>query len=203
MKPIRMGIIGLLPLAFLLLPVMASADGGETNLQLSLPAQATVGEKVQFTATLKDSGGKPIQGARIYFSSPTSFLSYKGEMEIDDALTNSQGIAIIEFAARQEGTNTVDARFKGSTIYKASEAASTINVGTGGSAYVARAGVELPSVSISPPASGGVLVSTLLPGKLQFPIAGVWMVVLVLTIVWSLYMTTMVMVLRISSEAER
>lgn len=203
MKPIRMGIIGLLPLVFLLLPVMASADGGETSLQLSMPAQAKVGERVQFTVTLKDFGGKPIQGARIYFSSPTSFLSYRGEVEIDDALTNSQGIATIEFAARQEGTNTVNARFKGSTLYKASEAFGTIGVGAGSSAYVARAGVALPSIDVTSPLPDEVFFSTSAPGKLQFPIAGIWMLVLVLTIVWSLYMTTMVLVLRISTQPKR
>ncbi|MBI2864996.1 MAG: Ig-like domain-containing protein [Chloroflexi bacterium] len=203
MKSILVGVVGLFAIVFLLLPVVAWAEGTGTSLQLTLPAQAKVGDKVRITATLKDSEGRPIQNARIYFSSPTSFLNYKGEMEIDDALTDAKGIASVEFAARQEKTNTVNARFKGSTAYKAGEASGTIVVGASSPAYVARAGVELPSVDISPAVPNQVLLSAGLPSKLEFPIAGVWMLVLVLTVIWSLYMITMILVLRIASEPER
>lgn len=191
----RLRIAGLLvfaTVATLLAPTTIFADGGKTNkasaeeqvqptgdkptiLELHAPSEATVGQRIELEATLKDAQGNPVKGAKISFSSPAQFAGFSGEMDIDEAETNAQGIATIEFEARQEGDNKINAHFKGNSTYKASEASRTFLVEGGSQVFFEEAGVKIPYL-------------------------GPWIIVLVLATVWGLYLTVMALVVRIANS---
>ena len=90
-------------------PASAPANDAGGTLQLSAPAQATAGESLSFTITLRDSKEQPIANARIrYFFQVTFFAS--GLMEIGQAETNANGVATLEFAPRLSGDLDVVAK---------------------------------------------------------------------------------------------
>ena len=186
------GILMLILSAVLVGPIVASADEGHgasttmqdeapagggkaTTLELRPPDNAAVGTKIELEAILRDGQGMPVKGAKVFFSSPTQFGGTAGEIDVDDAETNAQGIATIEFEPRQEGENKIIVRFEGNATFEASSADKAFVVDGGKQTYIEQAGVKISYL-------------------------GPWIIVLVLGTVWSLYMTVMVLVARIASS---
>ena len=88
------------------------AEGEKSILLLTVPEQAQSGQPVTISATLQDEEGKPIGNVLVKFSIRVDFFA-SGLMEIGDAVTNGQGVAIFEYTPQQMGDIQIVARYEG------------------------------------------------------------------------------------------
>lgn len=171
--------LGAALLALLLLAGTASAQAADpVVLELQVADQATLGEEVLVTATLRDSKGLAIQGAAIVLWSPATFLSTGGAVRLDEAATDSQGQATFRYEPRVAGTVTVNAYFPGNDRHSFAAASAEVTVQGSKQLYIESAGVQVPGL-------------------------GVWLLVAVLGSVWSVYFTVVVLLTLIARAAPR
>lgn len=168
----------LVALALLLFSSVAQGAGPEPGLTLQAPAQGTLGQTATVQSTLLTPGGSPVAGATIQFFSPTSFLSTIGEVLLGEAVTNGDGVAVLNYELRSDEQVEIIARFAGNASYGPVERSATIAVLGSTQLYQEEAGVRVPGV-------------------------GVWMLAVILGGVWSIYFTVFVLVSRIAQEGVR
>ncbi len=121
-------------------PVKPPTEGEEGTLLLTVPEQAQSGQPLTLTATLQDSQGEPIGNVPVKFSIKVEFFT-SGLIEIGEAVTNDQGVTVLEYSPRQTGDIQVVAR------YEAIEATATLTVTEPNeSFYQAEAGIRLPAL---------------------------------------------------------
>ncbi|MBI4283665.1 MAG: c-type cytochrome [Chloroflexi bacterium] len=180
-------------------PSQPPAAGVGGSLLLTVPEQARSGQPVTISASLKDKEGKPVGGATIKFYIMVDFFA-SGPMEIGEAVTNDQGVAVLEYAPRETGDVAVVARNEGI------EATSTLNLSEAARPfYQAEAGLRLPApgigLFIGPQAAlqvgemGKAPTSALyLPGGMPS-----WLLFLVVTIglIWFTYFRVIYQIFRI------
>lgn len=156
-----------------LLPAVASAQAPVSrqpvDLAVAAPEDVPLGNQARIVAVLRDAEGNPIPGASIVFASPAAFAGTIGEMEIGDALTDSEGIATLDYQLRIQGPNQFMARFYGDAIRQPAEAASVVQ------------------------AAGQVQIAQRTAG-VNLPVLGAWTIVAVLAGVWSVYFTALLLV---------
>lgn len=170
-------------------------------LLLTAPKQAQSGQPLTLTTSLKDNQGKPLKGAIVKFFVRMDFFA-AGLMEIGEAETNEQGVALFEFVPRQSGDTQIVARYEGietSTAVTLVERTKPF--------YQAEAGIRLPALGpdlmIGPKLAFEVnelgkapLSAFRLPGGLLS-----WLLLLVAAVllVWTTYFRVIYQVFRISS----
>lgn len=179
-------------------PAEPSPEAG-VSLLLSVPEQAQSGQPLTMTATLHDNEGIPIDGAIIKFFIKVDFFA-TGLMEIGEAVTNGEGVAVFEYTPRQSGERQVTAR------YEANETSSTIILAPSDIPfYQPQVGITLPStgeeIFIGPESArelgegGKAPASTLrLPGGILS-----WLLLFILTVmlIWFTYVRVLYQVFRI------
>ncbi len=171
----------LLALALALLPAATSAQTAQpsaTSLSLAAPQEAPLGEEVSLVAVLKDSAGRPIQGARILFTTPVTFGGTTGEMAIGEALTEGTGAATLNYQLTVQGPNRFIARFYGD-------------------------GSNQPSEASADTRSTGLVQITRRTAGIQVPVLGWWTIVAVLWGVWTVYFIGMLQILSIAESGSR
>ncbi len=111
------------------------------TLLLTAPEQAEAGQPLTLSATLRDSQGKPIRSTAVKFFIRVDFFT-SGLIEIGDALTDDQGVAILEYTPRQTGEIEVIAR------HEAIETTAKVTLaGTFDEHYYhTQVGIQLPTV---------------------------------------------------------
>ncbi len=88
------------------------AGEGKGLLLLTVPEQAPSGQPVTISAVLQDKEGKPVGNVPVKFSIRVDFFA-SGLMEIGEAVTNGQGVAVVEYTPRQTGDIQIVARYEG------------------------------------------------------------------------------------------
>ncbi len=117
----------------------APAGKAEATLQLTVPQQAQSGKPLVLKATLQDSGGQPVTSTPVKFFLKVDFFT-AGLMEIGEAVTDGQGIAVLEYTPWLDGKVEVVAR------YGDNESVSTITLAASPrSRYQSEAGLRLPA----------------------------------------------------------
>ena len=176
----------------------------DRNILLTVPEQAQSGQPMTISASLQDKEGKPVVSARMEFFIEGDFFA-SGLMEIGDALTNAQGVAVFEFTPRQTGETRVVAR------YQAIESAATLTlIEADEPLYHAEAGMRLPApgtpVFIGPASAlelgeGGTAPTSAfyLPGGILS-----WLLVVVVAVIfiWFTYFRVIYQVFRIPIVGE-
>jgi mono/diheme cytochrome c family protein len=171
-------------------PTKAPAEGVDGTLLLTVPEQAQSGQPLTLTAIFKDKEGKPIGDIPVRFFIGVDFFT-SDLIEVAEAVTNGQGIAVSEYIPRQTGEIQVVAR------YEAIETTATVSLKEVAEPfYQAEAGLpdasSLPEIFIGPKSAfepeqeGNAPTSGLrVPGGLPslLLLAYVFAVILV----WSLY----------------
>ena len=99
-------------------PPVAGKDG---ILRLTALEQAQSGQPLTLTALLQDSQGKPIRNAMVKFLVKVEFFT-SGLMEIGEAATDDQGMAMLEYTPRLIGDIQIIAR------YEATETTTTLTL---------------------------------------------------------------------------
>ncbi len=119
-------------------PPLPPVEGG--TLQLTIPGQAQTGQPLTIRTQLRDEHGKGvIAGALVKFFIRVDFFT-SGLMGIGEAVTNDQGVAILEYTPRLTGDVQVVAR------YEAIETAAALTLTEAAAPfYQAEAGLRLPA----------------------------------------------------------
>lgn len=120
-------------------PPPAGPPPASGNIYLTVAKQKETTAPLTLIATLQDKQGKPIENALVKFYVEVSFFGHS-LMELDDAVTNEQGVAATEFTPRSTGETTIIAKSEG--------AEASIKVQLTGSAqyYHPEVGLRLPTV---------------------------------------------------------
>ncbi len=179
------------------------AEEAGSLLLLTAPEQAQSGQPLTLTASLRDSQGKPVRNATVKFFIRVDFFT-SGLMEIGEALTNDQGVAVLEYSPRQTGDIQVVAR------YEAIETTATLTVAeTNEPFYQAEAGISLPApgkdILIGPKSAVELedgfapMTAVRLPGGILS-----WLLLLVVTVmlIWVTYFRVIYQVFRIPIVSE-
>lgn len=172
------------------------------RLQLTAPQQAEPGHAVALKANLQDEQAKPIANATVIFFLDVNFFA-TGLMEIGEAVTDGQGVAVLEYTPKQGGELAAVAR------YGASEARANVSIPESESAYEPEAGLHFPALS-----KDIIYPKSLLPlremGQAPLPVlrlpGGIfsWLFILVATVfmIWFTYFRAIYQVFRIPIVSE-
>jgi mono/diheme cytochrome c family protein len=182
-------------------------DREEGVLLLTLPEQAEAGQPLTLTATLLDSQDKPVTGAVAKFFIQMDFFA-SSLMEIGEAVTNEQGVAVLEYTPRQTGDIQVVARYQGDSLKAAETTAMVTLAEADGPLYQVKAGLRSfafgEEVLIGPksalePGDAAPAVAFRLPGGILS-----WLLLLVATValIWFTYFRVLYQVFRIPIVSE-
>ncbi|MFQ5854475.1 MAG: Ig-like domain-containing protein [Anaerolineae bacterium] len=149
-----------------------------TTMELQAPQEVSLGDVITVTAVLRDGQGLPIPAATIILWSPASFLSTDGAMRLGQATTDAQGRATFLYEARREGALALNAYFSGDSRYAPAQVSADLTVQGSAQLYQETAGVRVPGV-------------------------GVWLLVGLLVVVWSIFFTVMVLLTLIAREGSK
>lgn len=129
----------------------ATAEGATgTQITLSAPSRVSVGDLIEIRANLQDTTGTPISGATLQFLSPASFLAGStGLMEVGEATTDDEGVAILEYEPRRNGTISIMAVFDGESGYARSERSIIFVVEGDRQLHESDAGITVPFINKS------------------------------------------------------
>lgn len=191
-------------LAFAPWAVRAQSPLQSTQIVIGAPTQSNLGVPVTVQAVLADSQGHPISKAVIYFTTQATFLGEGSNVVLAQAVTDTNGQAVAQFADVFSGSIALRAEFRGDTQYAPSNATTQIEAAGTQQVYVEHVGVDLPGFNVPPvgasraslPSSQQSIarfVQNLWPAMNGWPIAGV------LLLVWSMYFLTVTHVYRVAA----
>jgi len=186
-------------------PALAQGSQEATSVRIGAPASLGLGQRATIQAVLMDSAGKPIAKARVFFTSPLTFLNRSGDVVVAQAITNKEGQAVIEYESRGAGAMTLNAEFRGDEHYTPAKATAQIAVTGRKQLYVEHLAVLIPGLNTPPfinpmvslSAGSGVTfyIAALWPAMTGWPIAAV------LIVVWSLYVFVAVLIFRVATDS--
>jgi len=166
------------------LTAMAQDADSQTVLQFAGPDEVPVGNRARLLVILEDSRGMPIADAIILFTTPSLFAGTVAEMEIGTIVTDTDGLATLDYQLRVQGRNQFIARFHGDAEHQPAESRTEV-IATGTAQLAER--------------TAGVSV----------PFFGSWTLIVVIGAVWTVYLLVMRLVsqipeddLQIGGEAE-
>ena len=177
-----------------------------TKILIGAPTTVNLGQPITVQAVLADSRDRPISKAQIYFTTEARFLNDQNEVVLAEAVTSSNGQAVAEIVDDFSGSIYLRAEFKGDDKYAPSNATMQISAATARQVYVEHVGVAIPGYNVPP---GGVPMASIQPphpGLAQFvdnlwPAMTGWPVAAVLILVWSMYLLTVTILLRVPAGA--
>lgn len=168
-----------LGLAWAVLPARALADGpAATSMEILFPPEPAVGQEMALAARVTDPARVGVAGVPVVFTARVSFLNTDDEIELGQATTNQQGIAIVSYIPRTDGNVSISAKFAGDTKYKKSSATGKAAIKPGPPQYAEHVGLKVPGV-------------------------GVWMLVAVMAGVWGTFLWALRQVRGIFQEGQK
>lgn len=157
-----------------------AAAGAATTLELSSPADATLGKPLPVRAVLRAEPGGPVGGALVTFTMGAAWgEEIDGDVVVARARTAPDGVATAALPVRRTGRVRVGAAFAGSARYApASAPPSVVAVGGTAQLYTPEVGVRIPGL-------------------------GGWLIAAVIAAVWVLYLTVALRLGAIAAAAAR
>jgi hypothetical protein len=173
-----------------------------TQILIGAPPTVTLGKPVTVQAVLADSHGRPISKAQILFTAEARFLGNQNEVVLAQAVTNANGQAVAEIVDDFSYGTNLRAEFKGDDQYAPSDATILINAASEQQVYVEHVGVDIPGYNVPPLTVPAASIAAPHPGLAQFiqnlwPAMTGWPVAAVLLLVWSMYLLTVWILLRV------
>ncbi len=129
------GLLAVTAALWLIGPSTASAQQPEPHITIGFQEEATAGEKIAVAAYLQDPVGNPIYDAEVSFTLDVEFLNVADNLELGTAVTNEEGLALIEYEPRIEGANNITATFAGDDVFTPAAAVGQLDVASGGQLY--------------------------------------------------------------------
>ncbi|MDP6142232.1 MAG: c-type cytochrome [Dehalococcoidales bacterium] len=181
----------------------------EGTLQLMVPKQAQSGQSLAMTATLQDKEGEPVLGATVQLFIQMDFFA-SNLMKIGEAVTDEQGMAVLEYTPRQMGDIQVIAQYKRNNLTPIEATTMTTLAEPDGPFYHVEAGLQSfgalgEEVFIGPPSALELVDGAAPASAFRLP-SGVlsWILILVATValIWVTYFRVVYQVFRIPIVSE-
>jgi len=159
--PVKATLISL-ALGVAALAVAGSANASQVVVDISAPQQATVGDAIEISATLRSADdGRPLADAPVVFSTRGSFGGVSGDIELGRAVTDQRGVATLNYQARAAGDREIRVEYLAPGESEPHVAATTISVAGVSQLHRPTAGVQIPGLNA-------------------------WLIIAVITAVWSI-----------------
>ncbi|MDO8473848.1 MAG: hypothetical protein Q7T05_08570 [Dehalococcoidia bacterium] len=145
-----------------------------TVLSLKVGTPVELGDTARIQASLRDERGNPVKQATLRLYTSATFMSTEsGAIEIGDAKTDENGVALFEYVPTRNVTMEVRAEYQGDSRYEPSQATTSFVVEGNRQLVLTEVGVKVPFLNK-------------------------WLLVGLLSIIWSLYFFVVTRVLRIA-----
>ncbi len=126
----------------------AAAQTASTVLQVSAPAAASVGDRLELRVSLRTALGEPVEGARVTLTERAGFMDTSTqEVAVASATTDADGEAVLRFMARREGTRSLTARYDGDDDLAAASVTLDLPVAAGVQTYIVESQPGIPGVN--------------------------------------------------------
>ena len=184
------------------LPPSTSADSG--TLSLAVPDTGQAGQPLTIAATVEDSSGRPVEGETVHFFISVDFFA-SGNIAIGQAVTDSDGVAILEYTPKLSGETNIVVQGAGA------ESEGTIAVSDANAPfYQAEAGIKLPALGqpilIGPDSATHIGEMGLAPTSALYLPGGTtsWLLLVVgaIVLVWFSYFRVIRQIAHIPSEGD-
>ena len=127
-----------------------TADASHMKLDVVAPSQLTVGDSVDIQAVLHAAhGGEAVAGATVTFYMDGSFGGIDGEVMLGQAVTDENGIAVLNYQPRSEGEHQIRVEYLTPGASEPEETTWSHTVtGATGQLYRSSAGVAIPGLNV-------------------------------------------------------
>ena len=151
-----------LTLGVAMLALAGTASASHVKVDISAPQQGAVGDAIRFDATLRSADtGLPIANTPVSFYTDGSFGGVTGEIELGRAVTDQNGVATLSYQPRSVGDHEIRVKYATPGESEAEVAVTTISVAGTSQLYRSTAGIQIPGLNV-------------------------WLIIAVLTVVWSI-----------------
>ncbi len=130
-------------------PGVVHAEPGATELRVSAPVAAAIGDALKLRIVLIASdAAESVPGAPVTLYERTGFMGVSPrEVMVASAVTGDDGAAVIRFTARREGVRNLVVRFDGDPDHGASFATFELPVAAGPAIYTVEPPPGIPGVN--------------------------------------------------------
>ena len=132
-----------------LLGLSRTAHASHVKLDVVAPSSLTVGNSARVEAVLHTAGDDlPIAGANVTFYVEESFGGVTGEVEMGKAITDENGVALLDYQPRSAGEHRIRIQYLPTSASEPEEAFwSHSVVGADQQLYRSTSGVQVPGVN--------------------------------------------------------
>ena len=142
--PVRATLISLV-LGVAALVAVGSANASQVLVDVSAPQQATVGEAVEISATLRSADdGLPLVDTPVVFSTRGSFGGVSGDIQLGRAVTDERGVATLRYQPRLAGDREIRVEYMAPGESEPQVASATISVTGAPQLHRSVSGVQIP-----------------------------------------------------------
>ncbi len=139
----------MLALTAALSAVPVAAQEPVPDLALVVEPESAVGKEIAVEAYLLDPAGNPVQGEVVTFLLDVEFLNNFGKAEIGQTITDEDGRALLVHILKQDGEQTITARFAGNNVFAAAEVSTSLSVAPGPATYEEEPLFRIPGANIT------------------------------------------------------
>jgi len=156
-----------------------TADATHAKLDVVGPSRLTVGHSVNIEAVLHSAhGSESVAGATVTFYMDTSFGGVDGEVMLGQAVTDENGVAVLNYEPRTAGEHQLRVEYLTPGESEPEEAAWSHSVGgASGQLYRSTSGVEIPGLDV-------------------------WLLIAVVATVWAILLSVAVRVIAIAHAGD-
>ncbi len=126
-------VLGLVLIGLWTTPVIAQQP--EPLIDIGFQETAFAGEHIAIGAYLIDPAGNPVYDAEISFELAVEFMNVSDSVDLGTAITDENGLAMIEFEPRIQGFNGITARFAGNDVFAPIASTGQLEVESDGQVY--------------------------------------------------------------------
>ena len=125
----------------------ASAD--HLSAEITVPSQIPVGEQVQVKAILRSADtGLAVPGTIVTYYAGASFGGVNGDVELGQAVTDENGVAVLEYQPRITGVHQIRIEYLPPGQEEPEVAATAFSVAGNVQLYRSVSGVEIPGLNV-------------------------------------------------------
>jgi hypothetical protein len=127
-----------------------TASATHVSAVITVPDEVTVGQPTEVRAALRSvDGGLPLEGISVAFYTDASFGGVTGEVEIGQAVTDENGVAVLTYEPRVASQQEIRIEYLPPGESEPAMATTAISVIDGGTQlYRSSAGVDIPGLNV-------------------------------------------------------
>lgn len=151
-----------LTLGVAMLALAGTASASHVKVDISAPQQGAAGDAIRVEAMLRAADtGLPVANTPVSFYTDGSFGGVTGEIELGRAVTDQNGVATLSYQPRSVGDHEIRIEYLMPGESEPEVATTTIFVAGASQLYRSTAGIQVPGLNV-------------------------WLIIALLTVVWSI-----------------